>query len=281
MVPKPRPIDYLIVGHVTQDLTPQGAVLGGTASFSGLTAHALGRRVGILTAAASDIELGPLCDLQVHCLDSEATSTFQNTYGPEGRIQHILARAEDLRFETLPPEWSTVGLLHCAPVANEVDQAFLTKVSSHMVGLTPQGWLRQWDPSGEISLNHWEIIRPYLTPASVVVLSQEDLGGTIEATSEIAMHCRILAVTMGAEGALVFAEGESRHLPAPEVTEVDPTGCGDIFATIFFVCLENGDSPWTAAAISNQLAARSVTRAGLASIPLPEEIQAAFQLRVS
>jgi len=101
---KLRPIDYLLIGHVTQDLTPQDAVLGGTAAFAGLTAHTLGMRVGIVTAAAADTDLRPLNNLQVHCLRSEVTSTFQNTYGPQGRVQTILARGPDLGLEALPRE---------------------------------------------------------------------------------------------------------------------------------------------------------------------------------
>ena len=38
------PIDYLIIGHLTQDLTPSGPMLGGTASYASLTARALGLR---------------------------------------------------------------------------------------------------------------------------------------------------------------------------------------------------------------------------------------------
>ena len=41
------PIDYLIIGHVTQDITPNGPMIGGTASYASLTARALGMRVRI------------------------------------------------------------------------------------------------------------------------------------------------------------------------------------------------------------------------------------------
>ena len=47
-----EPVDYLVIGHVAHDLTPQGPRLGGTVAYSALTAQALGLRVGIVTAAA-------------------------------------------------------------------------------------------------------------------------------------------------------------------------------------------------------------------------------------
>jgi hypothetical protein len=49
-----EPVDYLVIGHVAHDLTPQGPRLGGTAAYSALTARALGYRAGIVTACGPD-----------------------------------------------------------------------------------------------------------------------------------------------------------------------------------------------------------------------------------
>jgi hypothetical protein len=63
------PIDYLVVGHITQDLLDDGTYrLGGTVSYSGLTANALGRRVGILTSCAPELDLSAYAGIQVHAL---------------------------------------------------------------------------------------------------------------------------------------------------------------------------------------------------------------------
>ena len=45
-----EPVDYLIIGHITRDLTPDGPHLGGTVTYSALMAQALGLRVGIVTS---------------------------------------------------------------------------------------------------------------------------------------------------------------------------------------------------------------------------------------
>jgi sugar/nucleoside kinase (ribokinase family) len=274
-----RPIDYLAVGHVTEDQTPEGTSIGGTVTFSGLTAHALGKNVGVVTAATSEFDLKPLNKLQLHVQESEATSAFQNIYSSHGRRQKITSRATDLTMKALPTEWSKVKLLHLAPVANEIEVAFIEQVASQWFCLTPQGWLRYWDDQGNIALQHWETLREYLSPNAVVVLSLEDIGGSLEPAASIASECLILAITLGAEGVVIYAEEEDRHIIAPRVTEVDPTGCGDIFAATFFICLEQGDDPWTAASIANQIAATAATRKGLDSIPRPEEIMDALKLR--
>ena len=45
-----KPLDYLVIGHVTADLENSDITLGGTAAFSGLTAKALGLKAGIITS---------------------------------------------------------------------------------------------------------------------------------------------------------------------------------------------------------------------------------------
>ena len=50
------PIDYLAIGHITQDLTDSGTRIGGTVTFSGLTAQKLGLKVGIVTSCNPEIE---------------------------------------------------------------------------------------------------------------------------------------------------------------------------------------------------------------------------------
>jgi sugar/nucleoside kinase (ribokinase family) len=57
------------------------------------------------------------------------------------------------------------------------------------------------------------------------------------------------------------------------VTEVDPTGAGDVFAAAFFVRLLNTRDPWEAARFANRMAAISVTRPGVAGVPSMEEVQ--------
>ena len=58
-----EPVDYLVIGHVTHDLTPSGSRLGGTAAYSALTAQALGMRVGVFTASGTEADLSALQDI--------------------------------------------------------------------------------------------------------------------------------------------------------------------------------------------------------------------------
>ncbi len=279
MASRYQPVDYLVVGHVTEDITPEGKLLGGTVTYAGLTAHAFGKTVGILTAAGPDTSLKALKALQVVVTPSESTCTFQNTYQKAGRSQVISAMATALTTDLLPTEWAEVKILHCGPVANEVDPRFGKIHGDHLLCLTPQGWLRKWDHSGRVSLGSWGLLDNYLVENAIVVLSLEDIGGTLEDAMAIANRCQILAVTLGSAGAMVYHKEDARLIPAPAIEEIDPTGCGDIFAASFFICLEAGDDPWTAAAIANRLAANAAERKGLESVPKPHEIKQALKMR--
>jgi sugar/nucleoside kinase (ribokinase family) len=89
----------------------------------------------------------------------------------------------------------------------------------------------------------------------------------------MAHHTRILCLTEGEAGCVLHWNGDRRRFRAPAMDEVDSTGAGDIFAAAFFARLYSTRDPWEAARFATQLAARSVTRAGLDGIPTKDEIE--------
>jgi sugar/nucleoside kinase (ribokinase family) len=148
--------------------------------------------------------------------------------------------------------------------------------SGALLGLTPQGWMRTWDKQGRVRYGPWEDEDQMLPAAGAVVLSTEDMEGDQDAIQSMARRCRLLAITEGARGATVYWQGEHRRFPAPAVAEIDPTGSGDIFAAGFFVRFHQTKDPWEAARFATTLASASVARRGIASTPLPDEIQSAL-----
>jgi sugar/nucleoside kinase (ribokinase family) len=106
------------------------------------------------------------------------------------------------------------------------------------------------------------------------VISVEDVNGDDTRIEEMATYCQVLAVTEGSNGVRLYWNGDVRRFPAPEVTIVDSTGAGDIFATALFSRLYTTRDPWEAARFATQLTSNSVTRTGLEGIPTQEEIQA-------
>jgi sugar/nucleoside kinase (ribokinase family) len=274
--PVPYPsIDYLVVGHITRDLSPQGATAGGTAAYAGLTAAALGLHVGAVTSFGADMHMTRLGDVMIHAIRAPQTTTFTNEYTPTGRRQRITGRAAELTLEHVPPEWRTARWVHLGPVANEVDPALATAFPQASLGLTPQGWFRDWDAEGNIKVIPWAPRKAAIASARAVVISLEDVAGEESAIKDIADACPLLVVTDGAHGARVYSEGRMKMVPAPAVVASDPTGAGDIFAAAFFAALDRGGDTLRAARFATLIATQSATRRGLTGVPSRREVRAA------
>ena len=265
-------LDYLVIGHVTRDLMDGTFTIGGTVSYAARTAHALGCRVGAVTSASSDLDLSKVLDgVIIARFPAATTTTFKNIYTANGRRQMLHGVAETLVPAMVPLNWRAT-IVHLGPVARECDPALADVFGDAFVGLTPQGWMRRWDPAGHVNTCQWERAEELLTRADAVVLSEEDVQHDESLMTQYAAQTRLLVVTQGAAGCTVYTAGQVRHFPAPAVHQADPTGAGDVFAAAFFVCLQHRGDPWMAARFANCLAARSVTRAGLTGTPCLEEV---------
>lgn len=268
-----EPVDYLAIGHAAHDLTSNGPRLGGTVAYAALTARALGMKAGIVTAVGNETPLDALDGIPVISIDSPHSTTFENIYTAEGRTQYLRAQAAPIHFNQVPSAWRGASIIHLGPIANEMDSILPDAFSPALLGVTPQGWMRQWDSEGRVSLRHWENAETALGNAGAVVFSREDVRGDTELIEHLAHQTRMLVVTEGAEGCVLYWHGDRRRFRAPEVNEVDATGAGDIFAAAFFVRLLNTRDPWEAARFATLIASRSVTRVGLDGIPTHQEIE--------
>lgn len=258
--------DYLVIGHLTRDLTPDGYRVGGTVAYAGRVANVLGSRTAAITSAGPDLDAeSALPEITVHCVPAAQTTTFENRYDDGERKQRLHHLAAPLRAEHVPAGWQRTPIVHLGPVAGEVDEEMIHSFSNSLVGLTPQGWLRGWDERGTVYAQSWDRAQQLLPLAAAVVLSEEDLpdASVLQAYRRWA---RLLALTHGAGGCTIFLGDESRHFPAPSVSEQELTGAGDVFAAAFFIRLyQTKGNPWEAAAFANEMAAQSVTQSDLPS----------------
>jgi sugar/nucleoside kinase (ribokinase family) len=229
--------------------------------------------VGIVTASGPETSLSSLKDIPVSSIDTPQSTTFENIYTDHGRIQYLRAQATRMDFDSVPLPWRSSSIIHLGPIADEMDAVLPGSFRPSLLGLTPQGWMRQWDAEGRVSLREWNNSEKALSNAGGVVISREDVNGNDEIIEHMAHQTRILAVTEGPSGSVLYWNGDRRRFRAPQVREVDPTGAGDIFAAAFFIRLLNTRDPWEAARFATQLASCSVTRVGLEGIATPREIE--------
>ena len=268
-----NPIDYLVIGHLSEDITAGSSILGGTAAYAALTARTMGLRVGIITQCSSQTDLSALDGITIVNLPGDITTTFEFITSPTGRTLYLHKLAPHIEAVLIPDSWKQTPIVHLGPIAQEIDPAFVRMFPKSMVGLTIQGWLRGWDKEGRIQLSEWPEARIVLEKANAAVLSIEDVNGDELRIEEMMSSIRVLAVTEGAEGVRLYWNGDLRRFRAPVTQAVNTTGAGDIFAAAFFVRLHYTHNPWEAARFATQMAAASVTRVGLQSIPSLDELQ--------
>ena len=127
-------IDYLVVGHVTHDVTPNGLVAGGTVTFSSRVAQALGCRTAVVTSAARDLDLDQIFPgMDIIRVPAARTTTFENIYTDHGRKQIIHSAAEKISAEHIPSEWRRAKIVHLGPISNELSPDLVSIFSNSLV----------------------------------------------------------------------------------------------------------------------------------------------------
>jgi len=264
------------VGHVTKDLVAGGGYrLGGAVAYSARTAQSLGLSAAVLTSAPSDLDIhGLLPDVRLRIVPSPFATTFENLYDGERRDQFLHSTAAVLKARHLPESWRAAGIVLLCPVAGELGSDWLGLFPSALVGVVPQGWMREADSAGRVTAKPWVGADQILSQVDVLVFSEEDVGGSESEVQRYASRARITAVTRGAQGATVFWRGVSRDSPAFSARALDPTGAGDVFAAAFLVRLSETGDPDVAAAFANCAAALSVEGHGVDAIPTRARVEA-------
>src|SRR5579875_4148623 len=118
------PPDIVLVGHLAQDLQPDGSYrLGGTVTYAALLASRLGLRPGIVTSApqADLAQLAALIpDLQLAAVPAPTPTIFENRYHDGQRRQFLRARAAPLAADAIPQEWRAAPITLVGPIADEI-----------------------------------------------------------------------------------------------------------------------------------------------------------------
>jgi sugar/nucleoside kinase (ribokinase family) len=268
-----EPIDYLVIGHLTSDLVGSGSRLGGTAAYSGMTAAALGLKTGIISSFSKNLDTSQIEELWISNKLSKHTSTFENISNGSSRKQYLYTKAEKISLHDIPKFTNPPKIIHLGPVANEVDPDILKLFPNSLKCLTPQGWFRGVNEKDQVIFLEWENVLQYLQNADIAIISIDDVEKDETKIAEMAANIPIFVATENFKGARIYWNNDARFFSAPEVKYLDDTGAGDIFAASFFCRYLFTRNPWEACRFAVVIASHSVTRAHLASIPTPEEIE--------
>lgn len=264
-------VTFLSVGHFCYDVSPKGYILGGSASYSTLTARNLGHQARAVTAVGANFDRqNPLLDgITPVYRESRETTIFDNQYDENGRRQQfILGAAKQLKHPDVPIEWYTSDIVYLCPIADEVSAELVHCFSKDtLIGATPQGWLRQWDTDGKVTAKRWETAEDILPHIDVLILSDEDVRAFPDELEKYIQLAPIVVLTQGASGATLFQNGTQLQSAAYSVTEIDPTGAGDVFATSFLIDYYQNRSVEKALNFAHCVASFAVEGIGTSCIP--------------
>ena len=257
--------DFVVCGNVVRDIVPAGWAPGGTAVYAATVTRGLGRQVGVVTAATADVVAGLPADVAVARHAVPESTSYENVYTPEGRLQYLRAPGSPIPPETVPQAWTGAAIVLLGPVYHEVGAGVAGRFTGS-IGVCGQGFLRQTAPDGRVTPmppGQWDAL-PVLRRARVLFLSEEDLAGSDgqEIPGAWLEAVPIVVLTAGWRRANVDTQGRWRSVPAFPAEEVDPTGAGDSFAAAFMVALDEGADAIEAARFAAALASFTVEARG-------------------
>ena len=230
---------FLAVGHFCYDVSTSGYVLGGSAAYSTITARNLGCRARTVTAVGNDFNPRDttLDGIDAIYKNSSSTTIFDNRYDADGqREQLILAQGGKLMPNDITEESRSAEVAYLCPIADEVDPDCIHNLNCALIGVTPQGWMRQWDSGSRVVRpKPWDSAPAILPYADVLILSDEDLSVFPDELERYVELTRIVVLTKGKYGAALYENGQILDSRAYPANEIDPTGAGDVFAAAFLI----------------------------------------------
>ena len=260
--------EFVSIGHVTFDVYPGEKLIGGSAVYSSITAHNLGLSAGIITSRGFDFSSdGLLKGINITGSLSPYTTTFCNYYYQKKRNQIVHSVADKIKIDQIPQNWNKAKIIHICPVADEVDQEIFDYFKNRLVCLTQQGLMRKWNEKGEVCPKKWIPTSKISSQIDMLILSEEDIAAFPEVLEKYKSLIKIVILTRGEEGSVLFWKGKKISFSAFRIEEKDPTGAGDVFAAAFLVQYYKTGDPIESSHFANCVASFAVEEKGTAGIP--------------
>lgn len=270
---------------------------GGDVSNVAVAASRQGAQVGIATRIGMDSfgdDLAALWQRERVLADAVArdedspTGIYFVRHGPEGhRFEYRRAgsAASLMSPDNLPRDAiSKARCLHLSGISQAISDTARDACDAAVIEVRRAGGMVSYDPNLRLSL--WpldrarEVIHRTVRDVDIFLPGYEDavhLTGLSDGEAMVGFYldlgAKLVALTLGEEGALIGdAEGIVR-VPAPAVKAVDASGAGDCFDGAFLARILAGDAAVEAARYAVSAAALSVQGYGaIAAIPTADEV---------
>ncbi|KQP67988.1 hypothetical protein ASF40_19530 [Microbacterium sp. Leaf288] len=290
-------LDVLVIGEALIDIVQSGSGrtehVGGSPANVALGLGRRGAKVGLLTHLADDPRghtiVRHLEASNVHILaesiSAATTSTAVATIGPDGQAEYDF----DVMWDVRAPDAVNPRVVHAGSIA-----AFLEPGATTVQDLLRHTAAKEvtFDPNIRPALigGHTvalAVFQEMTRLGTVVKMSDEDavwlypeLAADDVLDAVLGLGARMVAITLGSEGAIIANAEHRVRIPALPVTAVDTIGAGDTFmAALIHAVLgigsENLDRPTLEHVGRAAVAAAAITvsRTG-ADLPWAHELEA-------
>lgn len=192
----------------------------------------------------------------------------------------------------IPTHWGNAKIVHLGPVADEIDPRRITGFTTGFLGVTPQGWMRDWPRERGGMVRHTPLRLPVdlVNRLDSAIVSDEEIFHARDLIQRVGER-RMSVVTRGPEGATIYHSigrsgdvlpGEKQfrtvEIPGINVKIKSLTGAGDVFAAAFFLkASDMNSSALEAGRYANAVAALSLREVGVGVVPSKKEIDAMLQ----
>jgi fructokinase len=289
----------MAVGEVLWDLLPGGRQLGGAPANFAYHAHALGAEAQLVTCVGDDV-FGREIVARLLNLGLSTDLVGFDPAAPTGTVSVELLEDGQPRF-TIHEDvaWDRIAVTaHALAAAAQADAVCFGTLAQRsaasrrairtLVAASRPTALRVFDVNLRQAFYSHDVIEASLGTANALKANDEELpvlagllrlhGGTEEQIVDVARRfdLRLVALTRGARGSRLYADGlwsDHRGLPADVV---DTVGAGDAFTAALALGFLAG---WDLDAVNeaaNDLAAFVCSQAG-ATPPVPERLRRRFE----
>jgi len=288
------------LGEILWDMLPDGKQLGGAPANFAYHAQALGAQ-GIVVSCVGDDELGKEIIRRLEALDLEPRYIAMDKSHPTGTVTVELDENgkpdynihENVAWDFIPSQPAVSKLAGFVDAVCFGSLCQRCKTSGSTIGnflrATKSGCIRVFDINLRQNFFSKEIILKTLELSDILKLSDEELpviadmlglGGSETAiVSQLADTCRLrmVALTRGPKGSLLYAGGESCNHPGFRTEIADTVGAGDAFAAAITLGLLHGKTLDEINEFANRLASFVCSRPG-ATPQLPDSLTQEFGL---
>jgi sugar/nucleoside kinase (ribokinase family) len=263
--------DIAVVGHFSIDTinlpsrTSPFSILGGASTYTSLAARSLEATASVISRVGGNFPDAYLWWLGQEGIDlsavtkhvSEPTTCFELTYNKDltERTLKLKSKGPTLKPEDIPRDFHAKAV-HIAPIDDEIPYEIVERLKgcTDILSLDPQGLLRSFDESGNVTENAcvdyriFSLINIYKSSEHEIfaLTGETELKPAIKVIHDVGVETVI--VTLGVKGSLLSVEGAQFHVEAcPSTVLVDPTGAGDVYIGSFLAeYVRQKESLWCA-----------------------------------